>query len=129
MNYKIDKTYFPNKKEYYKALFKKYLSFVIPYYIKTLPILQMSNDKQIAVEKIGYLFGWHWKKWKWASLTGRIFKRVVSDLPSPEKAQDHYAITGQNLLTKTKSENVIVYAQEDFMPYEFEPYMCIKLKP
>lgn len=113
-------TYYPNKKEYYKGWIKHKMRWLIPYWIKTPIILQMSPDNQIAVEKIGYMFGWSWKSWKRVKLTGNIYK-LVRKLPPPEE-------DGQRFPAPLKPENKIIYASEDFMPYEYEPYMNIDLK-
>jgi len=113
------KYYFGNERSWFKRTF-------IPLYIKSPMILEMSSDKTIALEKVGYMFGWTWwKVWKYAKLTGRIFKRVRSF--SPEAAQDHLATTGEDLFKLTKSENIIVYDSESFTPHEYEPFMTVKI--
>src|SRR5574337_629496 len=119
-------TYYPNKKEAYKARLKNAIRWIIPYWIKTQPIMKLSDDKHIAVELIGYMFGWEWRKWQWAKATGRIFRQTSKQPVTPEDAQDHYARTGEDLL-KPKEGNIVVYSPEDFMPYEYEPYMNMKV--
>jgi hypothetical protein len=120
-------TFYPNKKQYYIAKLKNAFRWIIPFWIKTPALMQMGDDKQIVVEKVSYIFGWSWKRWQWSKLTGRIYKVVSKQPITPEQAQDHYAITGEDLL-KSKKDNIIVYSQDSFTPYEYEPYMDIKTK-
>ena len=83
----------------------------VPFFIKKPHVYQVNHDSTLAIEKVGYIFGWSWKTWKYSKLTGRVFKAVRSW--SADTLQDEQVLP-------EKPEKVIIYRSSDFTPIEFE---------